>query len=163
MWFYAYMPIGFFEDLRDTQPSDVRILGLDVGKKTIGLAVYEPLTGVITPCETIKRTKFTRDLQKLSDVIQSYEIGGYVVGLPLSDNGAENPACQRIRDFVGELVRYPKIIGQDPWVAYVDEHLSTNEVDYFVDEYMDISKHKAKQKGIIDSLAAVKILKTVFD
>ena len=155
------MVIGLFDDIKHEQPADVRILGLDIGKKTIGLAVFEPITQMITPLKTVRRTKFTRDIKHLDTVIKDYDIGGYVVGLPLSDDGSENPACQRIRDFIGELKAYPNIIGKNPWVAFVDEHLSTDTVDYIVDETWDISKGKAKAKGITDSLAAVEILRRI--
>lgn len=157
------MPIDFFEKISELQPEDVSILGLDVGKKTIGLALYEPVTDIITPLKTLKRVKFTQDIHSLKTTINEYDIGGYVVGLPLNADGSENPSCQRIRDFVSELMKYPDVVGHDPWIAYIDEHLSTESVDSIVDEIWDISKGKAKSRGMTDSLAAVEILRRAFE
>lgn len=147
-------------------PRESRLLGLDVGTKTIGLAVGDVLSGIATPVATIKRTKFTKDLIKLEQVIRDYEIGGYVVGYPLNMDGSEGPKCQSVRDFSHELESQISacFTGDDGlWIALYDERLSTASVESIVDSSVDYSRRKAKQKGVTDKLAAQVILQGALD
>ncbi len=154
------MPIGLLKDIINTMPRGLRLLGLDVGTKTIGLALADPGLTVVTPLKTIKRTKFTRDATEIGQVVQEYEVGGLIIGLPLNMDGSEGRACQSVRDFTAELARVPGIPG---WLALFDERLSTAAGESFVDKHVDINKRQAKDRGIIDQLAAAHILEAAVD
>ena len=138
-------------------PAKTRLLGMDIGTKTIGLAVSDPNYTVATPLGTLKRTKFTQDLHYLEKIVKEYEIGGFVLGLPLNMDGSEGPRCQSVRDFALELKNYPDVVGKQPWIAFWDERFSTAAaIDSLSD--LDMKRRKAKDKGIVDKLAAQNIL-----
>ena len=71
--------IGLLKDILATRPKNVRLLGMDLGSKTIGLALSDSAQGIATPFKTIQRTKFTKDIEELRPIIKDYEIGGYVL------------------------------------------------------------------------------------
>lgn len=156
------MPIDLLKNIADQCPREKVLLGMDVGKKTIGLALSHPGQGVVTPLMTIKRTKFTQDVIELRKVIDEYDIGGFVIGLPVNMDGSEGGSAQRSRDFAAEFSRH---LGGDPWIALWDERLSTASVESFVDEYVGKRKTKqnAKDIGLIDKLAAQVILQGAVD
>jgi len=156
------MPTGLLKDLLNTLPDDVALLGLDVGKKTIGLALSGPALSIATPLKTINRTKFSKDMEQLKAVIKEYEVGGFVVGYPVNMNGEEGPRAQSVRDFAIEM---ENALGQGTWVALWDERLSTVSVEGFVDGLVEKRKTKinAKSSGLIDRLAAQVILQTALD
>ena len=135
-------------------------MGLDVGKKTIGLALCDPDHAVATPLSTIKRRKFTLDMEELAEVVREYEVGGFVIGLPVNMDGSEGPRAQSVRDFALEMVRHEAVVGAEPWVALWDERLSTVSVEDFVDKSVEKRKTRvqAKDSGLIDKLAAQVIL-----
>lgn len=134
-----------------------RIFGLDVGAKTIGVASGSCVLGVATPIETIKRTKFTKDMMHLKKLVQEFGVAGFVVGLPVSMDGTEGRRCQSIRDFVKNMEEF----FPDMPMIFWDERLSTETVEGFVGNYVDIKK--AKDKGTIDMLAAQHILQGALD
>jgi len=184
------MPIGLLKDITDQRPQNIRLLGMDLGSKTIGLSVSDPAHFIATPLKTIRRTKFTRDIEEIRQVIAEYEIGGYVLGYPVNMDGSEGPRCQSVRDFAIEFSkqlrqssprpssssrRRPGSSGSneedpglrrddgdnDPWIALWDERLSTETVDSFLVESVDMSRTKRKQ--VIDKLAAQHILQGALD
>jgi len=159
------MPTGNLQDIYQHRPKGDRLLGLDVGKTTIGLALSDPDQKLATPLDTIKRKKFSKDIVILKEIIDEYEIKGLVVGLPVNMDGSEGPRAQSIRDFVAELKNRPEIVGPDPWIAFWDERLSTVSVEELVDKFVDKRKTKtnAKQSGLIDKLAAQVILQGALD
>lgn len=141
-------------------------MGLDLGAKTIGVAISDTSQNLATPLTTIKRTKFLKDIEALAEIIAEFEIGGYIVGLPVNMDGSEGPRCDATRSFVDEMSRHPKIFGQNPFIALMDERLSTQTVDNAMDNRVDMkksSKRGAKEKGIIDMLAAQVILQGALD
>lgn len=150
------MPVGLLKDIAEDAPCGKALLGLDVGKKTIGLALCDPGWSVATPLETIKRTKFTQDVEVLKAVIMEYDIGGFVIGLPVNMDGSEGPRAQSIRDFALEL---DKVLDGE-WIALWDERLSTVSVEDVVDNFVEKRKTKTESKasGLIDKLAAQVIL-----
>jgi len=81
------------------------VVGLDLGTKTIGVAVSDRLLGSATPLETIKRTKFTADADALLKIMQAREIGGVILGLPRNMDGSEGPRAQSTRAFARNLAR----------------------------------------------------------
>ncbi|MCB1651573.1 MAG: Holliday junction resolvase RuvX [Alphaproteobacteria bacterium] len=151
------MPIGLLKDIINKKPENTALLGLDVGKKTIGLALSNPEQTLATPLRTINRSKFARDMQAIQEIIDEYEVGGFVIGYPLNMDGSEGPRAQSVRDFAIEM---KNILGSDPWIALWDERLSTVSVESFVDKIVDKRKTKtnAKGSGLIDKLAAQIIL-----
>jgi len=158
--------IDRLENIVKSCPQGVRLLGMDVGKKTIGLAVADSALGLATPLLTVRRTKFSKDIKELEIVIRDYEIGGYVIGYPLNMDGSEGPKCQSVRDFSHEFEAQLSA-GLKPkeglWVALYDERLSTASVESFVDESVDYSRRKAKERGVTDKLAAQVILQSALD
>ena len=120
------MTIGLLKNIADNCPQGETLLGLDVGKKTIGLAIGGVQLGIATPLETIRRTKFTKDIVALKEVIKEYDIGGFVIGLPVNMDGSEGPRAQSIRDFAIEM---EKTLGGDLWIALWDDRLSTVSVE----------------------------------
>ncbi|MBI1327842.1 MAG: Holliday junction resolvase RuvX [Alphaproteobacteria bacterium] len=126
-------------------------LGLDVGSKTIGLALGIAVAGVATPLETIERTKFQKDALKLQEVIKKYNVTALVVGLPLNMDGTEGRRVQSVRDFAAELA---KVINLP--IYWQDERLSTASVDNFLVNTVDMSRERRGQ--VVDKLAAQQIL-----
>lgn len=155
------MPLGKLKNLLSTRPDNARLLGLDIGTKTIGLALSDPAQSIATPLKVIRRTKFTKDIEELRPVIEDYQIGGYVLGYPVNMDGTEGPRCQSVFHFGQEMANHPHIFGTEPWIALWDERLSTVAVDDFLTETVDISRTKKKQ--IIDKLAAQHILQGALD
>lgn len=155
------MTRGLLKEIAGLRPLNVRLLGMDIGKKTIGLAVCDPAQSLATPLETIRRTKFTKDILELKRVIADYEIGGFVLGLPLNMDGSEGPRCQAVRDFAAEMENHPDIFGDDPWIAFHDERFSTVSAENLVDG--SVSRKKAKAKGTLDKLAAQVILQDALE
>jgi len=153
--------IGLLKDIAQNRPKNTSLLGLDVGKKTIGLALSPPDQTFATPLHTIKRTKFMRDMVELIKIIEEYEVGGFVIGLPVNMDGTEGPRAQSIRDFAIEMDKVLEAqTGQGTWIALWDERLSTESVEDIVDEFVDKRKTKinSKSSGLIDKLAAQIIL-----
>jgi putative holliday junction resolvase len=157
------MPIGLLHDIAKDCPRGVRLLGIDVGEKTLGLALGDLEQGIATPLKTLMRTSFSRDMSVLAEVVHDYEIGGFIIGLPLNMDGTEGRRAQSVRDFAAEMARHPEVVGPSPWVALFDERLSTDSVERLVEGSVDISKRQAKSKGLIDALAARLILQNALD
>ena len=105
---------------RLTLPPEPRLLGLDLGEKTIGLALSDRLLTVATPMETLKRGKFAADAARLDIIISEQGVGGLVVGLPLNMDGSDGPSAQSARAFGRNWVNRSPL----PLVFW-DERLST--------------------------------------
>ncbi len=159
------MMIGLLKDIVNVRPEDAALLGLDVGKKTIGLALCGSAQSIATPLHTIKRTKFTKDMHELLKIIKEYEIGGFVVGLPVNMDGSEGRRAQSVRDFSAEMSRFLSEEIPAPWIALWDERLSTVSVGDVVDNLVEKRKTKinAKASGLVDKLAAQIILQGALD
>jgi putative Holliday junction resolvase len=150
------MPVGDLKYLTDIKPSGERLLCMDIGQKTIGLALSNTEHSISTPYKTIDRKKLSHDFKALKDVIYEYSIGGYILGFPLNMDGTKGAGCDRVLSFADEMLKNPQIFGDDPWIGLWDERLSTVSVEGLVDGLVD--KRKAKEKGVIDKLAAHHIL-----
>lgn len=160
-------------------PKNTRLMGLDLGSKTIGVAVSDAKQNLATPLTTIKRTKFTKDMQALKVIIKEYEIGGYVLGWPLNMDGSIGPRCDAVKSFADEMARFlegrheskpeeamSKKNHEAVLIVLHDERLSTQEVDNFLDNRVDMkrsSKRGAKGDGLKDALAAQVILQGALD
>jgi len=131
------------------------MLGLDLGEKTIGLALSDMTLLIATPFSTLKRSKFTRDAESLATIIGEHEIAGLIIGLPINMDGSEGPKCQSVRQFAANLLGR-----MDMEIAFWDERLSTVAVTRTMVE-ADISR--AKQKQAVDKMAAAYILQGALD
>lgn len=153
------------QEFIEKMPSGANILGLDIGSKTIGVAVCSSILKIATPINTIRRAKFKVDAQHIADLIKEYDVCGLVVGYPFEMSGEEGRRCQSVRDFMMELENHISC----PDYTYQDERLSTASVDSLLDNSMGKSvdpfmkKRKAKEKGVTDKLAAQVILQEFID
>jgi putative Holliday junction resolvase len=159
------MSVGLLKDIAELRPKNIRLMGIDVGSTTLGIALSDPSQSLATPLQTIKRSKFTKDMELLAKVVAEYEVGGFILGLPLNMSGSEGPRCQSVRDFAAEMSKIKNVVGNAPWVALWDERLSTVSVEDFVDEQVEKRKTRvnAKSSGLIDKLAAQGILQGALD
>ena len=135
-------------------PSAGKLAGLDVGTKTIGLAICDAGWHFAGPAETIRRTKFTQDLNALQSFIARENIVGLVVGLPLNMDGTDSPRTQSVRAFARNLA--PTDLPLLLW----DERWSTQAVERAMIS-ADVSRAKRAEK--VDALAAAHILQGAID
>ena len=138
-----------FNPLAELPPTG-KLLGLDLGTRTIGVAISDSLRMSATPLVTIKRTKFTGDAEELDRLITANNPVGIVLGLPLNMDGSEGPRAQSTRAFARNLAA--RI---DLPIVFWDERLSTSAVTRTLIE-ADMSR--AKRSGVVDKLAASYIL-----
>jgi len=136
-------------------PTSGKLLGLDLGTKTIGIAVSDGLRLTATPLETIKRTKFGKDADEIDRLIADNNPVGIVLGLPLNMDGTEGPRAQSTRAFARNLSGRISIP-----IAFWDERLSTSAVTRTLIE-ADVSR--AKRAEVVDKLAASFILQGALD
>ena len=127
------------------------LLGLDLGSKTIGMAIADPSGIIASPLDTIRRRKFTEDARALARVIRERKVGGLVFGLPVSMDGSEGPRCQSTRQFATNLLER-----MDIGISFWDERLSTSAVEKFLIAEADMTR---KRRGeVVDKMAAAYIL-----
>ena len=131
------------------------LVGLDLGTKTLGVAVSDRLKIIASPFSTIKRKGTKKDLLKLQEILDEYEIGGFIMGLPLSLNNSENKQTQLIRNFNNELSNYFKL----PTVLW-DERFSS---DVIFKEMRKANFSKTKIKSKLDQQSASYILQGYLD
>ncbi len=133
-----------------------RLLGLDIGSKTIGLALSDVSLMLATPAQTIRRTKFTDDAEKLVALIGDQNVGGLVLGLPVQMDGEEGPACQSVRQFAENLLGL-----MDIPITFWDERLSTNAVERLLINEADMTRKRRAE--VVDKMAAAYILQGALD
>jgi putative holliday junction resolvase len=131
-------------------PLKGRLLGLDLGTKTIGLALSDVERRLASPLETIRRVKFGQDAKHLLSVVQRFGVQGLVIGLPLNMDGTEGPRTQSTRAFVRALTPLA-----DVPAAFWDERLSTAAVER---DLIAVDVSRAKRSAVIDKMAAAYIL-----
>jgi putative Holliday junction resolvase len=144
------------KELRIALPKGKRLIGIDHGSKTWGLALSTPDLSIATPLQTIERSKFTLDVKVLASICKEYEVGGFVIGLPLNMDGSEGPRVDSVRHFAENLMSARETFGFEPLIAFFDERLSTSVVDDFLSEHTKLSRQK--RDLVIDKLAARHIL-----
>ena len=130
-------------------------MGLDLGTKTIGVAVSDRLLSSATPLHTIRRVKFSKDAEALLQIISDREIGAIILGLPSNMDGSEGPRCLSTRAFVRNLARLT-----DLPIGYWDERLSTVAAERALLEADTSRKRRAE---VIDHVAAGYILQGALD
>ena len=137
-------------ELRSRLAVGQRLLGLDLGEKTIGLALSDTLLTVATPYETLRRGKFSDDAHKLQDIAAKEGIGGFVVGLPLNMDGSAGPSAQSARAFARNLAAGSALL-----VALWDERLSTAAVQR---DMIAADASRKRRAAAVDKVAAAYIL-----
>lgn len=143
------------EELAAQLPLKGRLLGLDIGTKTIGLALSDVERRLASPLETIHRVKFGKDADKLTAVAARFEIEALVVGLPLNMDGSEGPRAQATRAFMRNFGVKSRL----PYVFW-DERLSTAAVTR---ELLAQDASRAKRAEVVDRMAAAYILQGALD
>ncbi|WP_423068049.1 Holliday junction resolvase RuvX [Devosia sp. CN2-171] len=131
-------------------PPTGKLLGLDLGTKTIGVAISDGMRYSATPLETIKRTKFTQDSARLIELIAENDAVGFVLGLPLNMDGSEGPRVQSTRAFARNLATKVSIP-----IVFWDERLSTSAVTRTL---IEADVRRDKRAEVVDKLAASYIL-----
>jgi putative holliday junction resolvase len=142
-------------ELREAVAAGKRLLGLDVGTKTIGLAVSDTRQVIATPLETIRRRRFLEDTQRLFAVADAHGVGGVVIGLPLTLAGGGGPRTQSVRQFARNLLAI-----RDVPICFWDERLSTAAVTREMIAHDMTRKRRAQ---IVDRVAAAYILQGLLD
>jgi len=132
-----------------------RILGCDVGEKTIGLALSDKTRMIATPLSVILRTKWKKDSEVLLKILDEHSIVGVVVGFPLNMDGSEGPRCQSTRQFVNNL-----LLLKDLPVCLWDERLSTVAVTRTL---LEADMSRSKRSKVVDKMAASYILQGLLD
>jgi putative Holliday junction resolvase len=139
----------------DTLPPKGKLLGLDLGTKTIGVAVSDGLRYTATPLETIVRTKFTADAARLLELIAENSAVALVLGLPLNMDGSEGPRAQSTRAFARNLAQKTPLP-----IIFWDERLSTSAVTRML---IEADTRRNKRAEVVDKLAASYILQGFLD
>jgi putative holliday junction resolvase len=141
--------------LHEAVPPGKRLMGLDVGTKTIGLALSDTRRVIATPFETIRRRRFSEDMAQLLALIDTHEVGGLVIGLPLTLAGVDGPRTQSTRQFARNLLAF-----RDLPIAFWDERLSTAAVTR---EMIAADLTRKRRGEIVDRVAAAYILQGCLD
>lgn len=154
-------------ELKRTLPPRRALIGLDLGEKTIGVAVSDISLSIASPLELIRRSKFTLEVEQLLRLMSQREAAGLVIGLPVNMDGTEGPRCQSVRAFARNLLRQPAekftAAGLDPNlpIAFWDERWSSSVMNRFLIEEADLTR--AKRAEVIDRSAAAYILQGALD
>ncbi len=130
-------------------------MGFDVGSKRLGVAISDGMLKIATPLETLKRSKFSADAQKLIKLMDNHFVGALVFGLPLNMNGTEGPRAQSTRAFARNLAAHTSVP-----MCFWDERLSTAAVTRTLLE-ADISRRRRRE--VVDKMAASFILQGALD
>lgn len=144
-----------FSDFAAALPPMRALMGLDLGTKTIGVAVSDGLRSVASPLETVKRKKFTLDAARLLEIAEARTIGGIVLGLPRNMDGSEGPRCQSTRAFARNLERLTAIP-----LGFWDERLSTVAAERAL---LEADASRKRRGEVIDHVAAAYILQGALD
>lgn len=149
------MGILAIEQLAAALPEKAALLGLDLGTKTIGLALSDLTRTIASPMQTIARRKFQADADQLLAVIQAHQIAAMILGLPLNMDGTEGRRCQSTRAFAANLVKRT-----DCPITFWDERLSTVAAERAL---IEADHSRARRKVLIDKVAAAIILQGALD
>ncbi len=128
---------------------------MDVGEKTIGLALSDLGLMIATPMQTIRRGKFSADLEKLAAIITEQNVGGLIIGLPVNMDGSEGPRAQSVRQFARNLLKRFALP-----IALWDERLSTMAVTRVL---IEADASRARRAELVDKMAAAYILQGALD
>jgi putative Holliday junction resolvase len=143
------------EEFAGAMPAGARLMGLDVGTKTLGLALSDVTRTIASGLTTLVRAKFSVDVRRLLELAQEHGVGGFVVGLPINLDGSQGPRAQATRAFARGLSKLTAIP-----ILYWDERLSTAAAERTLLE-ADMSRRRRAQ--VIDKVAATLILQGALD
>ncbi len=149
------MPILTPSDLKERLAIGQRLLGIDLGTKTIGLALSDSLRMVASPLVTLPRGKFSTDAAVLGGLRREHGVAALILGLPLNMDGSEGRRCQATRAFARNLLGH-----DDPVIVFWDERLSTAAVTRGM---IDADLSRARRAEIVDRAAAAYILQGLLD
>lgn len=153
------LPLGVtLTDITDFAPrlaAGARLIGIDLGTETIGLALSDVTRMIASPLETIRRTKFKADAARLLELMAKFEVGGLVLGFPVNMDGSEGPRCQATRAFARNI----NALTEAPIVLW-DERLTTAAAERMLIAADTSRKRRAE---VIDKLAATLILQGALD
>lgn len=147
------MSIATLDDLK--LAAGTRLLGLDLGEKTIGLALSDTSRSVATPMETLRRSKFGVDAEKIKKIVAEQGVGALVIGLPLNMDGSDGPSSQSARAFGRNLAA--RLTAP---IVFWDERLSTIAVTRAL---LDADASRRRRAEVVDKMAAAYILQGVLD
>jgi putative Holliday junction resolvase len=142
-------------DAAALMPERGSLLGLDLGTKTIGVAVSDPDRKLAAPVVTIARARFTSDAERLLELAAERRVVGFVLGLPLNMDGSEGPRAQATRAFARNLAKLTALP-----IGLWDERLSTAAVERVL---IEADASRRKRKAVIDQHAAAYILQGALD
>jgi putative Holliday junction resolvase len=151
------MPVVDILDLPAALPAMTPVVGLDLGEKTIGVAVSDITRMIASPLELIRKTKFTPDAERLFALMDGRGAKGVVIGLPVNMDGTEGPRCQSSRAFGRNLLR----LRDDLAIAFWDERLSSAAVNRMLIDEADVTR--ARRAELVDKAAAAYILQGALD
>ena|SRR5579863_6822311 len=149
------MPVGMLNEAAALLPERGALIGLDLGTKTIGVAVSDPDRRIAAPVETISRKRFNLDAARILELAAERRVVGIVLGLPINMDGTEGPRAQSTRAFARSLARLTELP-----IALWDERLSTAAVERAL---IAADASRAKRKTVIDQHAACYILQGALD
>jgi putative holliday junction resolvase len=150
------MAVVELSELPTALPPRAPVVGLDLGTRTIGVAVSDASLMIASPLALIERRKFTTDVEVLFDLMRSRGAAGLVIGLPVNMDGTEGPRCQSARAFARHLLRLRELP-----IAFWDERLSTVAVNRVLIDEADRSR--ARRAELVDAMAAGWILQGALD
>ena len=150
------MEIGAIGDIRAALRPGRRLLGLDVGAKTIGLALSDAGLIIATPYKTLRRGRFKDDAAALRRIMAEEQADGLIIGLPVSMDGSEGPRCQSVRQFAENLMETGDVA-----IAFWDERLSTAAVERVLVKEADMTRKRRAE--VVDKMAAAYILQGALD
>jgi putative Holliday junction resolvase len=151
------MAIHDLPDLPAALPPMTPLVGLDLGEKTIGVAMSDVTRMIASPVELIRRGKFTEDAQRLFKLMDARGAKGLVIGLPVNMDGTEGPRCQSCRAFARNLLR----LREELAIAFWDERLSSAAVNRMLISEADVTR--ARRADLVDKAAAAYILQGALD
>ncbi len=143
-------------DLLGALGEGTRLLGLDLGSKTVGVAISDPDRRVASPLETLARGRFRELGPRLLEIIDHRGVAGLVLGWPVNMDGSEGPRCQATRQFARNLLEL-----RDIPIVFWDERLSTRAVERMLIDELDTTRKRRAE--LVDKLAAAYILQGVLD
>jgi putative pre-16S rRNA nuclease len=143
------------EHLAKSLPAKARLIGVDLGAKTIGLAISDVERRLASPLKTLPRGAFARDADALTAIFAEFDVAGIVLGLPLDLNGRDNPRAQSTRAFAHNLSKRTSLP-----IAFWDERFSTVVVTRSLIAH-DVSR--ARRAQVVDKMAAAYILQGALD
>jgi len=151
------MPVVDLPELPAALPPMSPIVGLDLGEKTIGVAVSDVTRLIASPAALIRRVKFTEDATRLFRLMDDRRAQGLIIGLPVNMDGTEGPRCQSCRAFARNLLR----LRNELVIAFWDERLSSVAVNRMLIDEADVSR--SRRGALVDKAAAAFILQGALD